>query len=91
MMIKNKIIYIIILFNSVFLFSNEVEVYYSNTFLQSEKCFRDVSKVEWDSILGTYVLESCENSRFKIVINKKENCFFNNNSINNIEIIWRNL
>jgi hypothetical protein len=70
MTIKHKIINIIIPFYSTFLFSNEVEVNNYNTFLQSEKYSKDISKAVCDSILGTYVLESCENSRFKIVLNK---------------------
>ena len=74
-MIKHKIIYIIILLNSIFLFSQKVKLKLDN----SESCsqFKKGSSVQIrkqnDSILGLYVLKSCENLRFKIVISKKEN------------------
>ncbi len=75
-MIKHKIIYVIILLNSIIIFSQKNKVNYFNTFLQSEKIFSDKNETLCDSILGTYVLESCENSRFKLVINKKIKQYF---------------
>ncbi|WP_316633158.1 hypothetical protein [uncultured Flavobacterium sp.] len=76
MIIKYKILYIIIVLNSILFFQKKTIQNCSSTSLISNKYSNNSIKIENDSISGTYVLESCENSRFKIVINKKKNQFF---------------
>ena len=76
MTIKHKIIYIIIFFYGIFLFSqkNKKPQNFSNNFDYSKNYTN--SKLVCDSLTGTYSLESCENSRFQIIINKKKENIF---------------
>nr|WP_294924768.1 hypothetical protein [uncultured Flavobacterium sp.] len=87
MTIKHKIIYIIIFFSDIFLFSqkNKNPQNFSNNFHHSENHINN--KLICDSLTGTYTLESCENSRFQIIINKKQSEYFYIISDNNKTIV----
>lgn len=75
MTIKHKIC-IIIFFYGILLFSqkNKKPQNFSNNFHYSENYINNKSSC--DSLIGAYVLESCENSRFQIIINKKKGEYF---------------